>query len=100
MIGGLLVLAFSKSRVALVLACLLIPWIDERFLLAVPLCIAIRVIDADAEERRRPKELILDGLAVLVASVAYPLLRILLVRCGSGGEEAGTYIVIRLPGRK
>lgn len=41
---GLLVVAFSESRAALVSACLLVPWVDERFLIGLPLAWAVRIV--------------------------------------------------------
>jgi hypothetical protein len=91
-IGGLLLLAFGKSRVALVLACLLTPWIDERFLLAVPLCLVMRSVDGWLGQRRESRELLWDSLAVLVSCLVYPVLRMLLARAGVGGNETADYV--------
>ncbi len=42
---GLLAVAFGRSAWALPLACLLCPWIDERFLLGLPLAWSVRCLD-------------------------------------------------------
>jgi len=42
-VGALLVVAFSPSQIALWGACLLAPWVDERFLLILPACWLLRV---------------------------------------------------------
>jgi len=42
---GLLLVSFSPSPLAVLAACLFCPWIDERFLLALPLCAALRGTD-------------------------------------------------------
>jgi TPR repeat protein len=39
---GLLAVAYSPSRAGVVLACLLTPWIDERFVLGLPVALAVR----------------------------------------------------------
>jgi hypothetical protein len=49
---GLLVAAFSPSRLALGVVCLVEPWIDERFILALPVCAAVRLL-YDREWRHR-----------------------------------------------
>ena len=41
---GLLLTAFHPARWLLVASCLLVPWIDERFVLALPLAICVRTI--------------------------------------------------------
>jgi hypothetical protein len=41
---GILVLTFGRSPVSRVLACLLTPWVDERFLLSLPLCLTVRAV--------------------------------------------------------
>lgn len=39
---GLLAVAFARSRVAMIAALLLCPWVDERFLIALPLTLLVR----------------------------------------------------------
>ncbi len=63
---GLLTASFVPSRILLALACLLTPWIDERFVLALPVIALTRfaVFDRTAD------------LAILfAASVPYPMIR-------------------------
>jgi hypothetical protein len=91
-IAGLLLLAFGNSRIVLVLDCLLMPWIDERFLLAVPLCLLIRCIDDEIGVRQGKRDLLGDGIAALAPCLLYPVLRVLLARGGIGGNETTTYI--------
>ncbi len=38
----MLVAAFSQNRIAVVIACLIAPWIDERFVLALPVLLVVR----------------------------------------------------------
>jgi hypothetical protein len=90
--AALLVLSFGRSRTVFAIVCFLMPWIDERMLLAVPICLAIRCIDAGAGIPHRRRELLRDGLAILLPCLAYPLLRVLLARQGVAGHEASLYI--------
>jgi len=41
---GTLIVSFSSSRWLIALACLATPWIDERFVLTLPLCLLVRLI--------------------------------------------------------
>jgi hypothetical protein len=91
-IGGLLLLAFGNSRVVLALVCLLSPWIDERFLLAVPLCLVIRTVDGRQGEGRGSRDLLWDCVAALVPCLLYPLLRVVLACGGIGGNETSDYV--------
>lgn len=45
---GLLAVAFGQVRWAIPTACLLCPWVDERFLIGLPLAWVIRCLDKDA----------------------------------------------------
>jgi len=45
---GLLTIAFGRARWALAVACLLCPWIDERFIIGLPLAWVIRCLDSGA----------------------------------------------------
>lgn len=53
LVAALVLATFSSSRVTLALAALLAPWIDERFLLALPLCFVLRPALAAADSDRR-----------------------------------------------
>lgn len=52
LIAALLAATFSSSRRVLLLVALLAPWVDERFLLAVPGCLAVRAILASEGSAR------------------------------------------------
>lgn len=43
--AGLLLVAFSRSRLLRILALLLAPWVDERFLIALPLALLVRAAE-------------------------------------------------------
>ena len=53
---GLLVIAFGRSRMALILASLLCPWVDERFLIGFPLAWLVR--QAESEHAFSPREVL------------------------------------------
>lgn len=77
---ALLVVSFSRFRLALAVACLLAPWIDERFILALPMALAVRFgyFEEPREgETRRP---ILGDVALCFGLVApYCLLRVFML---------------------
>jgi tetratricopeptide (TPR) repeat protein len=75
LILGLLIVGFLRSRSALALTCLITPWIDERFLLALPLTLAARMIDLRTVERRAWREFALDVAVIVAASLPYPAIR-------------------------
>ncbi|HEY4312708.1 MAG TPA: tetratricopeptide repeat protein [Pirellulales bacterium] len=72
---GLLVVGFVPSRVALGLTCLLTPWIDERFVLALPVAIAVRLVALGYVEDRNWRAALVDLAVIVAASVPYPAIR-------------------------
>jgi tetratricopeptide (TPR) repeat protein len=72
---GLLAAAFLPSRSVLGAACLLMPWIDERFLLALPLTLFVRAAAQGQIEKRDWGELRRDLAVAISASVPYPAIR-------------------------
>lgn len=72
---GLLTAAFVPSRWPLLLVCLVTPWIDERFVLALPATMAVRAAALGRVEQQQWRELRLDLLVALAASVPYPAIR-------------------------
>lgn len=80
---ALLGVAFARSRTLVVLACLLAPWIDERFVLGLPLALLVRWL-ANAAETQPWRQWLKDEAAVPVALTAvYTLIRLHL-----GGTES------------
>jgi len=67
---GLLAVAFGRSAWALPVACLLCPWIDERFLLGLPLAWCVRCLD-------RSTPLWTPGARGFLALAPYAVLRLL-----------------------
>jgi hypothetical protein len=87
---GLLVAAFVRSRAALTAMCLLMPWIDERFLLCLPATLAVRAVALGQIERRAWAELRGDLVIAIAASVPYPAIRA--VSWYFGDPNSSTYV--------
>ncbi|MBI5692173.1 MAG: tetratricopeptide repeat protein [Verrucomicrobia bacterium] len=85
---ALLVCTFTRSRVALGGACLLAPWIDERFLFFLPLCLLLRPL---AHAEAEPAGVAAPQLAwkIALAAVApYLALRAGVLVFGTGRDAA------------
>jgi hypothetical protein len=74
---GMLTVSFVPSLGGLVCACLLTPWIDERFVLALPVCLIVRIIVFHGLNQVPLQRLIRDSIVVVIASLVYPTIRIL-----------------------
>lgn len=81
---GLLLVAFARSRPWLIAACLLVPWIDERFVLGLPLALVARALGPGGDRNRGLKALAVDG-AICVGLVA-PYVGLRLVSLLSGAD--------------
>jgi len=77
LICGLLIAAFVPSRAALYAACLLSPWVDERFVLCLPATLAVRSVALRQIEQRRWREMWHDSLSVAAALAPYLLVRLI-----------------------
>jgi TPR repeat protein len=80
---GLLAVAFAPGRALVLAACLLTPWVDERFILGLPLALLVRLLCAPEPDLRA--WLRREALAPLALAGAYALLRLALG--GSGGSQ-------------
>ncbi len=69
---ALLVASFSSGRWPLVVVGLITPWVDERFILALPLCLAVRSL---APDRGGRSALVRDALALAAGAAVYLSLR-------------------------
>ncbi len=76
---GLLILSFSPSRVAPVVSTLIAPWIDERFILAVPLSLMVRSILFRRSPVGDPIRLRNDWLRCLIPVIIYAGLRVVAI---------------------
>jgi Tetratricopeptide repeat len=74
---GLLVATFSRSLIAAAAACLLSPWVDERFVLALPLVVLVRGVGAGTLEGGFSKRFRSEGMLFLALTVPYCFLRLL-----------------------
>lgn len=86
---GLLAVAFVRNRGAVIVACLLTPWIDERFVLALPLALGVRwhAHPAQATKVWLRREAAVPALL----TIAFALTRLSLGGTG-GSHTAGDYI--------
>jgi hypothetical protein len=92
---GLLAAAFSPWRTTLALTCLLEPFIDERFVLTLPLVYVIRQIHFDRLDRRHLREALIDAGVIAAPTVPYLALRSLaLLRSADAGS--GHYVQWRM----
>jgi hypothetical protein len=92
---GLLAVAFSPWRAAIALTCLLEPFIDERFVLTLPLVYVVRQIYFERFDRRHLRAVLIDAAAMAAPSVPYIALRLLLL-LRSADAGSGLYVQWRL----
>ncbi len=76
---GLIVAAFHPRRRWLVIACLLVPWIDERFVLALPLTMAVRAVYLEQPLSKPSKPLLAYLMAIIVSVVPWIAFRLYVV---------------------
>ncbi len=85
---GLLVVAFDPRRWAIILACVLAPWVDERFVLAAPLALLCRWLGRPASLRFK-----IDGLIPGALLAAFVFVRLgLLTTQSDAGATVGGYL--------
>ena len=88
---ALLAVAFAGPRWLVVLACVLAPWIDERFVIGLPLALCVRRLAQSGEPPPRLTWLKEEALVPFILVTAYALLRLKLG--GSGGSQTiGQYL--------
>lgn len=85
---GLLAVALAPRREWGWAACLLVPWIDERFVLAVPLALFVRQLDGDATRRAAWK---LEWGAPLALTGAFAAVRLFALPGSAGNATVGGY---------
>jgi hypothetical protein len=76
---GLLIAAFHPLRRWLMVACLLVPWIDERFILGLPLTIAVRAIYFKYSFSIRSKPLLADLTTLVATTIPWIAFRLYLI---------------------
>lgn len=87
---GLLVLSFSSSRLAIGATCLVEPWIDERFILALPMCLVVRFI-YELEWRKRGWGALLMDLG-LIALLTLPYVGVRMVLLLTKDANSVSYV--------
>jgi hypothetical protein len=92
---GLLAVAFSPWRPTLVVTCLLEPFIDERFILTLPLVFVVRQIYLDRVDRRHLRAALIDAAVLAAPTVPYVALR-LVVMLRSVDAGSNQYVQDRL----
>jgi Tetratricopeptide repeat len=99
---GLLVAAFSRSRIAPATACLLSPWVDERFVLTLPLIVLVRGICAGTIDGGVSKRFRSEGLLFCALMAPYCILRLIaLVTAqdqGSAAHLRGHFATVHIAG--
>jgi hypothetical protein len=76
LILGLLLASFVRARWVLFATALLTPWVDERFILALPLCLAVRSLGSERETARDRTVLIRDAVALVAGIIPYVAVRL------------------------
>jgi hypothetical protein len=71
---ALLLASFAISRRTLVGVALIAPWIDERFIVALPLCLAVRILGVNQSDRAA-RALASDAVALLAGIAPYLMIR-------------------------
>lgn len=90
---SLLTVSFARRRALVVIVCLLAPWIDERFILGVPLAFLIRWVDTSAGSTSPPDHcrwLVAEAMLPVLAVALVAVIRIVLAGRG-GSDDLGTY---------
>ena len=90
---GLLLASFAISRRALFISCFLAPWVDERFVITLPLSILIRVIYLRWLGLEKVRQYIQDILIIIAGVAPYALIRLFLVLGGQDPYSAG-YVTV------
>jgi tetratricopeptide (TPR) repeat protein len=89
---GLLVAAFARSKAATGLACLLTPWVDERFVLTLPLVVVVRGIDSSGIESGARVRIQSDGLRFFSLVAPYCALRLVAL---ATSQDEGSAVHLR-----
>ena len=88
---ALIGVAFARHRWAVFLACFLAPWIDERFVIGLPLALCVRRILADGPAESRWAWFKNQALIPIILVAGYSMVRLKIG--GSGGSQTvGDYL--------
>ena len=85
---GLLIVCFSDSRWGIVCACVLAPWIDERFILALPLALSVRLAarNATGSSLRTLLRTDVASQPALLCAAGFVIVRLLLLKLAPQDE--------------
>jgi hypothetical protein len=89
---GMLIASFGRSKVVTGLACLLTPWVDERFVLSLPLVVIVRVSSSNQVEGGFLSRFLSDGLRYFALVVPYCGLRLFAL---ATAQDEGSAVHIR-----
>jgi hypothetical protein len=84
---GLLAVAFSPWRTTIAVTCLLEPFIDERFVLTLPLVYVVRQIYFERFDRPHLRAALIDAAVMAAPSIPYIALRLWLLRSADAGSN-------------
>lgn len=73
---ALLVVSFVTSRAAVAFACLLAPWVDERFVLALPVAVVARVAAVRSLEEKQGRDVFPDIVTLVAATLPSVAVRV------------------------
>ena len=94
LILGLLAAAFVPSRWALGAACLATPWIEEHFVLALPVTMTVRATALGQIETGNRQDMLRDLATVIATSVPYLMIR--LVAWLDGDVYSSWYLAVHM----
>ena len=80
---GLLGVSFARKRWVVIAACILAPWIDERFVIGLPLALCVRWIQSRGNDKAFREWIKTDALIPVLLAVVYTALRLSLGGTGS-----------------
>lgn len=85
---GLLAASFVRSYRVVAAACILTPWIDERFILTLPVCLLVRAVYFDWLETRNRRDLLLSALVMAGLTGPYVAARLVVMFGGYDAQSA------------
>ncbi len=88
---ALLAVAFARSRRVVLLACLLAPWIDERFVIGLPLALLVRRIGGDEAPASLAAWFKAEAMLPFLLVACYSAVRLMLGGT-SGSQTVGDYL--------
>ncbi len=92
LMAALLLAAFGRSRGWLLAAALLAPWVDERFILALPLCLVVRWTQLSRDEKYRVRDWLTDAAWLSAGVAPYLGLRLWAWRAGVWQPEQSYFV--------